>query len=162
MSEKKRGRKSLYEKKILLNKKNIKSMLEQGATERQVIKWLGISADTFYRWKKQYSELSDICKEGKQQLISNLRGKLVERALGGQYTDVKTITKIVDGKEQKETIEIKKTVLPDVAAINLCLKNYDKENWSENPQNLELKKQELELKKTIAEANNFDLDLEER
>ena len=51
-------------------------------------------------------------------------------------------------------------VLPDVAAINLCLKNYDKENWSENPQNLELKKQELELKKTIAEANNFDLDLE--
>ena len=135
-------------------------MLEQGATERQIIKWLGISADTFYRWKKQYSELSDICKEGKQQLISNLRGKLVERALGGQYTDVKTITKIVDGKEQKETIEIKKTVLPDVAAINLCLKNYDKENWSENPQNLELKKQELQLKKTIAEANSFDIDLE--
>ncbi|MCR5480854.1 MAG: helix-turn-helix domain-containing protein [Ruminococcus sp.] len=160
MSEKKRGRKSLYERKILLNKKNIKSMLEQGATEKQIIKWLDISSDTFYRWKKQYSELSDICKEGKQQLISNLRGKLVERALGGQYTDVKTITKIVDGKEQKETIEIKKTVLPDVAAINLCLKNYDKENWSENPQNLELKKQELQLKKTIAEANSFDIDLE--
>ena len=110
--------------------------------------------------QKQYSELSDICKEGKQELISKLRGKLVERALGGSYTEERTTTKIVAGVEQIETIKITKMALPDVAAINLCLKNYDKENWSENPQNLELKKQELELKKTIAEANSFDIDLE--
>ncbi len=155
MNGKKRGRKSLYEKKILLNKKNIKSMFEQGATERQVIKWLGISADTFYRWKKQYSELSDICKEGKQELISKLRGKLVERALGGSYTEERTTTKIVDGKEQKETIKITKMVLPDVAALNLCLKNYDKENWANDPQMLDIKKEENEIRRKKAEADDW-------
>ena len=155
MNGKKRGRKSLYEKKILLNKKNIKSMFEQGATERQVIKWLGISADTFYRWKKQYSELSDICKEGKQELISKLRGKLVERALGGSYTEERTTTKIVDGKKQKETIKITKMVLPDVAALNLCLKNYDKENWANDPQMLDLKKEENEIRRKKAEADDW-------
>ena len=95
-----------------------------------------------------------------EKTIFKLRGKLVERALGGSYTEERTTTKIVAGVEQIETIKITKMALPDVAAINLCLKNYDKENWSENPQNLELKKQELELKKTIAEANSFDIDLE--
>ena len=155
LNGKKRGRKSLYEKKILLNKKNIKSMFEQGATERQVIKWLGISADTFYRWKKQYSELSDICKEGKQELISKLRGKLVERALGGSYTEERTTTKIVDGKKQKETIKITKMVLPDVAALNLCLKNYDKENWANDPQMLDLKKEENEIRRKKAEADDW-------
>ena len=155
LNGKKRGRKSLYEKKILLNKKNIKSMFEQGATERQVIKWLGISADTFYRWKKQYSELSDICKEGKQKLITELRGKLVERALGGTITEERTTTKIVDGKEQKETIKITKMVLPDVAALNLCLKNYDKENWANDPQMLDLKKEENEIRRKKAEADDW-------
>lgn len=155
MNGKKRGRKSLYEKKILLNKKNIKSMFEQGATERQVIKWLGISADTFYRWKKQYPEFSDICKEGKQELISKLRGKLVERALGGSYTEERTTTKIVDGKEQKETIKITKMVLPDVAALNLCLKNYDKENWANDPQMLDIKKEENEIRRKKAEADDW-------
>lgn len=155
MNGKKRGRKSLYEKKILLNKKNIKSMFEQGATERQVIKWLGISADTFYRWKKQYSELSDICKEGKQKLITELRGKLVERALGGTITEERTITKVVDGKEQTETVKITKTVLPDVAALNLCLKNYDKENWANDPQMLDIKKEENEIRRKKAEADDW-------
>ena len=130
-------------------------MFEQGATERQVIKWLGISADTFYRWKKQYSELSDICKEGKQELISKLRGKLVERALGGSYTEERTTTKIVDGKKQKETIKITKMVLPDVAALNLCLKNYDKENWANDPQMLDLKKEENEIRRKKAEADDW-------
>ena len=39
-------------------------------------------------------------------------------------------------------------------------KNLD-ENWSNDPQNLALRKQELELRKAIAEANNFDLNLED-
>ena len=58
-----------------------------------------------------------------------------------QYTEI--TTREVDG---------------DVAAINLLLKNLDEE-WSNDPQNLALRKQELELRKAIAKANNFDLDL---
>lgn len=155
MNGKKRGRKSLYEKKILLNKKNIKCMLEQGATDKQIINWLGVSSSTYYDWLKKYPEFSELCKEGKQGLISTLRGKLVERALGGTYTEERTTTKIVDGKEQKETIKITKMVLPDVAALNLCLKNYDKENWANDPQMLDLKKEENEIRRKKAEADDW-------
>ena len=151
----KRGRKSRYEQKILLNKKNIKSMFEQGATEKQVYKWLGISADTFYRWKKQYPELSELCKEARQKLISDLRGNLVKRAMGFQYSETKTVTKIVDGEKQTVTETITKTALPDVAALNLCLKNYDKENWANDPQMLDIKKQETEIKRKKAEADDW-------
>jgi hypothetical protein len=60
-----------------------------------------------------------------------------------QYTEI--TTKEIDG---------------DIAAINLLLKNLD-ENWSNDPQNLALRKQELELRKAIAAANNFDLNMED-
>ena len=52
-----------------------------------------------------------------------------------------------------------KEVDADIAAINLLLKNLDGE-WSNDPQNLALRKQELELRKAIAAANNFDLNTE--
>ena len=130
-------------------------MFEQGATEKQVIKWLGISADTFYRWKKQYPELSELCKEARQKLISDLRGKLVERAMGYSYTESKIVIKIVDGVKQEVAETYNKQALPDVAALNLCLKNYDKENWANDPQMLDIKKQETEIKRKKAEADDW-------
>ena len=44
---------------------------------------------------------------------------------------------------------------PDVAALNLCLKNYDKENWSNDPQSDELKREELRLKFEKFERENW-------
>jgi hypothetical protein len=45
--------------------------------------------------------------------------------------------------------------LPDVAALNLLLKNYDKDHWSNDPQMLELRKKELELKEKQIESNEW-------
>ena len=55
-----------------------------------------------------------------------------------QYTEI--TTKEVDG---------------NIAAAHLLLKNLDKNNWKDNWDNYEFKKQELELKKQIAENNLF-------
>ena len=44
---------------------------------------------------------------------------------------------------------------PDVAAINLALKNYDKEDWANDPQMLEIKKKELELRERQIENNEW-------
>lgn len=151
----KRGRKSLFETKVLLNKKNIKVLFEQGATEKQVYKWVGVSADTWYRWKKKYPELSDICKQARQKLISDLRGKLVERAMGSTYTETKTVTRVKNGEKETVTETVTKTALPDVAALNLCLKNYDKENWANDPQMLDIKKEENEIRRKKAEADDW-------
>lgn len=44
---------------------------------------------------------------------------------------------------------------PDVASINLLLKNYDKENWSNDPQSLDLRRKELELREKQIENNSW-------
>jgi hypothetical protein len=48
--------------------------------------------------------------------------------------------------------------LPDTNAINLFLKNYDKENWSNDPQQLEIKKQELQMKKEELELKKKEFE----
>jgi hypothetical protein len=49
-----------------------------------------------------------------------------------------------------------KYMRPDVAATNLLLKNYDKENWANDPQELELKKKALELQKENLESGTWE------
>jgi hypothetical protein len=46
-------------------------------------------------------------------------------------------------------------VPPDVAAINLALKNFDRENWANDPQALELHKRELRLKEKQIKNNDW-------
>lgn len=48
-----------------------------------------------------------------------------------------------------------KVALPDTNAANLVLKNYDKHQWANDPQMLEIKKKELKLKEKVVEANNW-------
>ena len=55
----------------------------------------------------------------------------------------------------KRIEETTKTAEPDTNAINLFLKNYDKANWANDPQMLEIKKRELELKEKEFENNNW-------
>jgi hypothetical protein len=42
-----------------------------------------------------------------------------------------------------------------VAAINLLLKNYDRQNWENDPQALDLRREELELHKKQLELKEW-------
>lgn len=59
------------------------------------------------------------------------------------------------GHKTQYTEIISKEVDGDTGALHLLLKNLDKGNWSENWQTYELKKQELELRKQMAEDKLF-------
>lgn len=58
-------------------------------------------------------------------------------------------------REEVEMYEEEIYIPPDVAALNLALKNYDKDNWANDPQLLELKREELRYKKEQDEKNNW-------
>jgi hypothetical protein len=151
----KRGRKSLYDTVIKPRINEIKRWLQNGATEKQVCDALGISHDTFYKYKRENAEFCEIIKNSRQNLVDELRGALVKRALGFEYTEKKHYIKNEDGKTIEYIEETTKPALPDVAALNLCLKNYDPDNWANDPQLLKLRRDELELRKQIADSNDW-------
>ena len=151
----KRGRKSVYDTKIKPRFDDILKWLRNGATEQQVYKNLGIGKEAFYKYKRENTEFSDILKKGQESLVEQLRGALIKKALGFEYKEIKRFTKIEKGKQVQTIEETTKQSLPDVAAANLLLKNYDKENWSNDPRNDDIKREELELKKKVFDKENW-------
>ena len=151
----KRGRKSKYDTLVKPRFDDILKWLRNGATEKQIYQNLGINEATFYRYKAEKSEFCEVLKKGQESLVEQLRGALIKKALGFEYKESKRITKYEDGNEIIQTEEYTKQSLPDVAAANLLLKNYDKENWSNDPRSDDFKREELEMKKKIFDKENW-------
>lgn len=171
----KRGRKSKYETHIKPNLQLIQEMART-MTEKQIAESLGVSyTGAWSLYKQQYPELAESLKRGRQNLVAELRSALIKKAKGYEYTETKETTERVkwppdmyamlidagftpqqigEARLVKTEVAHKKTS-PDVAAINLALKNYDKENWANDPQALELKKKELELRERQVENNEW-------
>lgn len=150
------GRRNLYDTNIKPNFERIDKMLNDGASEKQCAEALGVSYPSWNKYKAKYKEFDELCRKPRTHLIDDLRSALVKRALGFTYEEKKQyIKEDEDGNKAKYTEITTKYALPDVAAINLSLKNYDKDNWANDPQALELKKQELELRKSIAEMKDW-------
>lgn len=151
------GRKSVYEDKIKSRFHDIESWIKGGATERQVAQALGIAYSTFNKYKAEVPEFRDFLSHiDKTEIVLNLRSALLKKALGFTYEEKKRYSKKDDDGNSYTYVEItERQSLPDVAAINLALKNYDKENWSNDPASLDLKKQELELKKLQLEKEDW-------
>lgn len=152
------GRPNKYESHIKPNLKQIAEWKKNGATDEQVCEQLGVSKSVFYAAKAKYKEFSEILKNSRENFIADLRGELARLAFKHSLETVKVYSK-TDKSGQTVTYKEKtsKEVDGDIAAIHLLLKNLDRENWADNPQGLEIKKRELELKRLIAEAQNFDL-----
>lgn len=147
----KRGRKSKY----LTHVKPYLHDIQQWCntlTEEQICKRLGVGKTAWNDYKREYAELADALKNGRQDLVTELKGVLIKRAKGFQYQETK---KIEDSEGYVRTETVTKSALPDVAALHLLLKNYDHDNWSNNPQELEIRKREIELREKQAEANDW-------
>lgn len=121
-------------------------------TEKQIAQYLGVGYSSWCDYKNKYSELSDSIKKGRETLVYELKSTLIRKAKGFQYSEKKIIKERGEVVREEEYI---RSSLPDVAALNLLLKNYDKDNWSNDPQILELRKKELELRERQVEANEW-------
>ena len=156
-----RGRKNKYEENVKPYLDKIQQWKKIGATDEQICKQLDISKSTFYEYLKTHSELSDALKKGKTELIFDLRGELARISFKHTLETKKQYIKVdaETGAKTQYTEITTKEVDGDIAAINLLLKNIDKENWSNDPANVDLKRQELELRKAIAKDGAFDMSL---
>lgn len=147
----KRGRPSKYTTNVMPRLKDIEQMC-QTMNEKQIAETLGVSQSSWCEYKLKYPELSEVLKKGREILVSDLRSTLIRKAKGFNYVERKTI--LENGKVVREEV-YDKASLPDVAALNLLLKNYDSENWANDPQAIELRKRELELRELQYENNSW-------
>jgi len=150
------ARKPIYDEKIKPHLEKIREWAEAGVFEKDMYQALGVSKDTWERYKKTKSELKDSIKRGRQFCVSELYSALKRKAVGGDYQESKVFS-VVDAKgNRKEHTEIiKKHALPDTVAIHLLLKNWDKENWNDNPALIDLRQEELKLRERMAEISEY-------
>ena len=98
-----------------------------GLVDEQIAQNIGIAASTLYEWKKQYPEISEALKKGKEVVDRQVENALLKRALGYEYDEITTGY----GKEIKR---VTKQVVPDVTAQIFWLKNRKPDQWRDKQQ----------------------------
>ena len=158
----KTGRPSKYETTVKPRFEEITEWLQIGATDKEIAENLGINKATMCEYKKRFTEFNELIKNGRKQPVQAIKAALFKRATGFTYSEKKVISKQIllkgeDDVDVPATLvqieEYTKCALPDPASAMILLKHWDKEHgWTNDPQQLELKKEELELKKKHFES----------
>lgn len=148
------GRKSAYEQKIKPQFKKIEKCLSKipPMTEKQTAMLIGVSFSTWNKYKAEKTEFSELIKNSRTPIVEELYSSLAKLALGFTHREVKRTVKTGKNGEEIEKCEItiERYCPPNLGAIHLCLKNWARDEWANDPALLDIKKQELQLKKEEA------------
>jgi transcriptional regulator with XRE-family HTH domain len=102
-----------------------------GLTDEQIAKNMHISAATLYNWKRDHLEILEALKKSKEIADTEVENALFKRALGYNFTEVKTETDIEGNERVTKTI---KHMAPDTTAQIFWLKNRKSSKWRANPE----------------------------
>lgn len=149
------GRKSKYDTYVVPYFSDIEKWLNEGATEKQIAENLGIAESTLNEYKNKFPEFLELFKKKRTGLVTQLRGAIVKRAMGYDYEETTTTIRQEKGKSVQVVEKKKKHMPPDVAALNLALKNYDDEWHNDDMTTIKQKEEELAMKKQKAEAETW-------
>lgn len=146
------ARPTKYDTEVKPHIDKIKEAVAQGATTKEIADALGIAESTIYEYKKKYKEFSDAFARGRAEIIIDIKAALLKKALGFHYEEKKVYIK--DGVPQTEIYS--RYCQPSETAGAMLLRNYDKEWLDKDNITTELKRQEMALKKAIADDNSFN------
>ncbi len=154
------GRPSKYDTEIKPHIDEIRQAVEAGATVEEIGKAFGISPSTIYKYKAEKTELKEAFMRGREKVVFEIKGALLKKALGYEYKETKKVgKKDKDGENIVMFEEYTRHCPPSETAAAMLLRNYDDTWLDKDNTSTELKKQEMDLKKAIAESNNFDLEI---
>lgn len=123
--------KSKYETDVKPRLIEIEAWKRDGLTDEQIFKNLGISRDTFYKYKEKYSDFSEAIKKGKEVADIEVENALFKRAIGYKYKEVIKEVKEIDGKKSTYIKEVTKEMPGDVGAQIFWLKNRKSSKWKD-------------------------------
>ena len=123
--------KSKYETDVKPRLIEIEAWKRDGLTDEQIFKNLGISRDTFYKYKEKYTDFSDALKKGKEVADIEVENALFKREIGYKYKEVIKEVKEIDGKKTTYIKEVVKEMPGDVGAQIFWLKNRKSSKWKD-------------------------------
>lgn len=154
-----RGRKSKYETNVQPRLLEIAAWCRDGLDDKQIAEKLGISHESFYKYKRENVEFADTLKETKEIADIKVENSLNKNANGYDYEEQTVVMKkeviYKDGKRVKEitypeVITLTKHKEAETKAQMFWLQNRKPEKWR-NQSQVELKVSKLE---DILNGNN--------
>lgn len=89
MTKRKSGRKSKYHTHVEPRLLEIEGWARNGLIDEQIARNLDVAVSTFNNYKKQFPELMESLKKGKEVVDIEVENALLKRALGYEYTEKK-------------------------------------------------------------------------
>lgn len=119
----------------------IGTMVEDGSTDKEIAKKIGIGYSTYRKYKAQDNDLKQVIAEGKDKKNQAVEQALYKCCIGYSYYE-EVISKVKTQRvENGQVLEdegvkisnVKKYKGPDLAAQKYWLNNKQKTKWSEDP-----------------------------
>ena len=100
----------------------IEAWCREGLEDKELAKAMGISRDTLYTWKKEYSDISDAIARGRAGAREQILNSLYKKATGfSVMVKVPMRRRTLDGDDKIEIVEKEEYFPPDERAARLWL-----------------------------------------
>lgn len=147
------GRKGKYETHVKPRFDEIREWASIGATDKEICASLGIAESTYFDYKQKHREFSELIKDARKVPIMQIKAAIFKRATGYSYRETTKIKE--DGVIVREQIH-ERFALPDPACAMILLKHWARdEGWTNDPAALEIRREEIELKKKQLEKEDW-------
>ncbi|MGY0373230.1 transposase [Clostridium sp. JNZ J1-5] len=152
-------RPSKWETNILPRLNDIREWCMEGLTNEEMSKRLDINPDTWYRYMKEHTILSELVQASKAVMDTKVENALLKTALGYEYEEIKTIIEEdKNGKKRTRIEKTKKYMPPNPAAQAFWLKNRKKDEWGDRKEIIfDTKAQEEERKRLFLQMINDEV-----
>lgn len=148
-----RGRKGKYETHVKPRFDEIAEWLKAGATDAEIAANLGIHKATMCDYKNKYPEFAEFLLKGRKTAVQEIKAALFKRATGYEFREIQEIE---EGGVIVKRVTYIKYAHPDPASAMILLKHWARdEGWTNDPAQLEVRKQELELKRQQVEKDDW-------
>ena len=144
-----RGRPSLYDPNT--TPKMAGALANQGLTNEEIAKELGINVSTFYAWKAEYPDFSEKVQSGASSVDDRVENAFLKRALG---YDLRLRKQVVVGGSLEDA-EYDVHIAPEPGAALNWLKNRRPEKWRDK----QPEGQGNERRLNIVLSNQSDMDM---
>ncbi len=150
------GRPSKYKTDVQPYLADIKKWVASGATNEEIADAVGVNVSTLCKYKSQYPELKEAFTRGRAAVVCNIKAALLKKALGFYYEETRNSLKEgKDGTPQTYTEIYKRYCVPSETAAAMLLRNYDQTYHDGDAVTVQLKNQENELRRRIAESREI-------